>query len=154
VGALYFADGCFFQCLEGPADAVDALYARLHQDPRHRDLAVLGRSAVERASFAGWSMKFVPNAAAVRAVLDRHGLATFDPYRFAPAALDDMVALLVEGSEGGAAGSAPIVPTSGAPAPAVPMPVDRALTLARQARLLACAALVVSTISLVVVVAR
>jgi hypothetical protein len=149
VGALYFADGCFFQCLEGPADAVDALYARLHQDPRHRDLAVLGRSAVERASFAGWSMKFVPNAAAVRAVLDRHGLATFDPYRFAPAALHDMVALLVDGSEGAVAGTMP-----GSPAPIVRTPVDRSLAMARQARLLAWAAVATSMVSLVVALAR
>jgi hypothetical protein len=149
VGALYFGDGCFFQCLEGPAHAVDALYARLHHDPRHRDLVVLSRSDVDRPSYAGWSMKFVPNAVAVRAVLDRHGLASFDPYHFAPGAIDDMVALLVDGPEGALAGTTP-----GRPMPIVRTPVDPTLATARQARLLAWAALATSLVSFVVALAR
>lgn len=143
VGALYFADGCFFQCLEGPALAVDALYARLHQDPRHRDLKVLSRAAVEQASFTGWSMKFVPNASAVRSVLREHGLATFDPYHFAPAALADMVALLVEGSDPGAAATAGIAQTTNRPES-----IDAPAAVARQARGIAVAALVLSALSL------
>ena len=31
VGALYFGDGCFFQCLEGRAADVDHLYAALRE---------------------------------------------------------------------------------------------------------------------------
>jgi hypothetical protein len=42
VGALYYADGCFFQVLEGPRAAVDALYAKLH------GREVLGRYGVVR----------------------------------------------------------------------------------------------------------
>ncbi len=99
VGALYFADGCFFQCLEGPTDAVDALYARLHQDPRHSDLKVLSRNLINQLSFSRWSMKFVPNASAVRELLASHGLRSFDPYTFNPKVLADMVNLLLQGSE-------------------------------------------------------
>ena len=143
VGALYFADGCFFQCLEGPAEAVNALYARLHDDPRHRELKVLSRAVVERPSFAGWSMKFVPNASAVRGVMREHGLTTFDPYQFPPAALADMVELLVKGSDPG-------LPNTGgnAPGTAVSPPVDPALALARQARAFAAVAIVLSALSL------
>ena len=99
VGALYFGDGCFFQCLEGPAEAVDGLYGRLPNDPRHRDLIVLSREAITRLSFSGWSMKFVPNAAVVREVLTRHGLRTFNPYEFSPQMLSDMVGLLLSGPD-------------------------------------------------------
>ena len=143
VGALYFADGCFFQCLEGPAEAVDALYARLHDDPRHRDLKVLSRATVERPSFTGWSMKFVPNASAVRSVMREHGLTTFDPYQFPPPALAAMVELLVKGSDPG-------LPATGgnAPGTAVPVPVDPTLAVARQARATAVVALVLSALSL------
>jgi hypothetical protein len=143
VGALYFADGCFFQCLEGPPGAVDALYFRLHEDPRHRDLKVLSRADVEQPSFSGWSMKFVPNASAVRSVLREHGLATFDPYRFAPAALADMVALLVEGSDPGAAATAANAQTTNRPES-----IDASTALARQARAIALVALVFSALSL------
>ena len=142
VGALYFADGCFFQCLEGPAEAVDALYARLHDDPRHRDLKVLSRTAVQQPSFTGWSMKFVPNASAVRGVMREYGLTTFDPYQFPPPALAAMVELLVKGSDPG-------LPAAGGNAPgmAVPAPVDPALAVARQARGFALAAIVLSALS-------
>ena len=143
VGALYFADGCFFQCLEGAPEAVDGLYARLHDDPRHRELKVLSRAEVERPSFARWSMKFVPNASAVGSVLRAHGLETFDPYRFSPAALADMVALLVEGSDSGTAPHA-----GNAPATIGHAPVDRPLALARQARGLAVVAIVLSMLSM------
>ncbi len=143
VGALYFADGCFFQCLEGPTEAVDALYARLHDDPRHRDLKVLSRTTVERPSFTGWSMKFVPNASAVRSVMREHGLTTFDPYQFPPVALADMVELLVKGSDPG-------LPATGgnAPGTTVSAPVDPALALARQARGFALVAFALSALSL------
>lgn len=152
VGALYFADGCFFQCLEGPADAVDALYARLHDDPRHRDLEVLGRAVIERMSFAGWSMKFVPNAAAVRALLRRHGMASFDPYRMSPVAIADMVQLLVEGAADGAAEGADAPVASATPSSR--QPTDSSLAIARQARVLAGAALAVAVAGLGVALLR
>ena len=143
VGALYFADGCFFQCLEGPAEAVDALYARLHDDPRHRDLKVLSRTTVARPSFTGWSMKFVPNASAVRGVMREHGLTTFDPYQFPPAALAEMVDLLVKGSDPGLTRAEGNAPTTIQHAP-----VDPSLAIARQARGFAVVAIVLSALSL------
>ena len=138
VGALYFADGCFFQCLEGPTDAVDALYARLHQDPRHKDLKVLSRNAIDQLSFSRWSMKFVPNATAVRNLLTRHGLRNFDPYTFNPAMLTDMVNLLLQGTD---------VPISEAKAAPAAQNTD-AVAIARRAQILAAVALLMSLIAL------
>lgn len=134
VGALYFAEGCFFQCLEGPSDAVDRLYARLHQDPRHRDLKVLSRAVVDRPSFSGWSMKFVPNASVVRDLMSRHGLKSFDPYVFNPEALAAMVNLLVTGADV-ALPDGQRVAKSAPPEP---------LAVARRAQWLSAAALVIS----------
>ncbi|MBP1474511.1 BLUF domain-containing protein [Frateuria sp. MAH-13] len=82
VGALYFGDGCFFQCLEGPVAAVDGLCAALLRDPRHTDLRVLSRRAIEHTSFSAWSMKYVPLDAPMQSLLRQSGLARFDPYRF------------------------------------------------------------------------
>ena len=138
VGALYYADGCFFQCLEGPTDAVDALYARLHQDPRHKDLKVLSRNSIDQLSFSRWSMKFVPNASAVRDLLTRHGLRNFDPYTFNPAMLTDMVNLLLQGSD------VPVIEAKAAPAP----PNTDGVAIARRAQILAAAALLVSLVAL------
>jgi hypothetical protein len=138
VGALYYADGCFFQVLEGPRAAVDALYAKLHGDPRHRELKVLSQSAIQRLSFSGWSMKFVPQAAAVREVLGRYGVDRFDPYTLRPEALEDLVGLLVTGKPGEPAGA----DNKGKSTPVDPV--------ALQARWMALAALVVSFVALAV----
>lgn len=120
VGALYFGDGCFFQVLEGPAAEVDALYQRLHEDPRHDDLRVLAREVVQRRSFAGWAMKLVPNASEVRRLMARHGRATFDPYSFDADLLASMTQLLVLGPDARLAAEV-VTPAPGAPEPALGM---------------------------------
>lgn len=144
VGALYFAEGCFFQCLEGPAGAVDALYARLAQDTRHRDLAVLSRESIQQPAFSSWSMKYVPDASVVRQLLDRHRLPSFDPYSFDPATLSDMVGLLLSGPDA--------APATG-PGPAAPQLAGDALATARRAQWLAALALAASLVSLAVAIA-
>ena len=119
VGALYFGDGCFFQCLEGPADEVEALYQRLHADPRHHDLKVLSREVIARRSFSSWAMKLVPNASEVRRLMARHGRATFDPYSFDAQLLAAMNRMLVEGPDAKLAAEV-VTPPPGAPEPAGP----------------------------------
>jgi hypothetical protein len=99
VGALYYSDGCFFQCLEGPSDAVEALYAKLHHDKRHYDLKVLSRSPITQLAFTRWAMKFVPQASLVSDLLSRHRLDHFDPYSFSAQLQSDMVNLLVTGND-------------------------------------------------------
>lgn len=101
VGGLYFADGCFFQVLEGRHDQVEALYTRLQDDPRHRDLEVLDRRDIPRPAFQGWAMKHVPDAPEVRALMARHGRIGFEPYSFEPALVDAMVALLLGNADSG-----------------------------------------------------
>ncbi len=90
-GVLHFGEGCFFQYLEGPADSVDALYARICRDERHHDVQRLTRRPIASRRFEGWSMKFVAIERVVDEVLRRHRLSRFDPYRFTPAIIDDLV---------------------------------------------------------------
>ena len=99
VGALYFGDGCFFQCLEGRAEDVDRLYAALLRDPRHSDLQVLVRRPIERTSFATWAMKYVPLDAEMKALLRELGLSSFDPYRFDEATVARVLDLLGRGRD-------------------------------------------------------
>lgn len=99
VGALYFGDGCFFQCLEGRAEAIDALWASLQRDPRHSDLQVLSRQEIKRTSFRQWSMKYVPLDAPMRALLRQHGLSRFDPYRFDEATVTQILEMLRSGPD-------------------------------------------------------
>ena len=82
VGVLYFGDGCFFQCLEGAAEAVDTLYEKLLTDSRHTDLKVLSRKPIDSLSFSNWSMKHVPLEDEMTNLLKSQGLKTFNPYSF------------------------------------------------------------------------
>ena len=82
VGVLYFGDGCFFQCLEGSAEAVDTLYEKLLNDTRHKDLKILSRQSINALSFSNWSMKHVPLEDEMTKILKFQGLKTFDPYSF------------------------------------------------------------------------
>ena len=99
VGALYFGDGCFFQCLEGRTEDVERLYAALLRDPRHTDLKVLVRRPIERTSFAAWSMKYVPLDAEMKTLLRALGLQTFDPYRFDEATVTRVLEMLGTGRD-------------------------------------------------------
>ncbi|TGY87875.1 hypothetical protein E5163_13240 [Marinicauda algicola] len=55
-GALAYDRGRFFQYVEGPADAIDALVARLFDDPRHKRVTIRADEPVATRLFPDWSM--------------------------------------------------------------------------------------------------
>lgn len=55
-GILLFAEGNFIQALEGPKEALDATYARIAADPRHRQIIDLFRAPLLARNFPDWSM--------------------------------------------------------------------------------------------------
>ncbi|RYF57309.1 MAG: BLUF domain-containing protein [Comamonadaceae bacterium] len=55
-GGLAVLDEVFLQYLEGEDEQVDALFARISNDHRHRDVKVLERRAIARRMFGNWSM--------------------------------------------------------------------------------------------------
>jgi len=57
-GMLLYADGRFMQLLEGEDAVVEATFARVSLDPRHHDVVVTERAAIEARSFSNWSMGF------------------------------------------------------------------------------------------------
>ncbi|PZW48385.1 FAD-dependent sensor of blue light [Humitalea rosea] len=71
-GSLLFNDGCFAQILEGPAAALDRLFAAICADPRHSHVTVLQEvTATARAfpdtplSYIGPTLTLPPRGAAV-----------------------------------------------------------------------------------------
>lgn len=58
-GMLLYHRGGFMQALEGPQSRIDALYARIARDARHRNLIVVTRQPRARREFEAWSMGFV-----------------------------------------------------------------------------------------------
>jgi hypothetical protein len=57
-GVLCFCTNAhvFLQVLEGGRGAVSALYNRIAQDPRHRDVALLSYEEIGERHFSSWSM--------------------------------------------------------------------------------------------------
>lgn len=58
-GLLLYHDGNFIQALEGDRSAVQAILARIEQDPRHGRMLVLIQEEVEERAFGDWSMGYV-----------------------------------------------------------------------------------------------
>ena len=64
-GMLVFHDGAFLQALEGEKRAVNEIFARIQNDPRHGDLAVLYRGpGPEQRVFGEWSLGFADSSGA------------------------------------------------------------------------------------------
>jgi hypothetical protein len=57
-GILLHTEGSFFQVLEGDAEAIDSLYAKIARDRRHTSVVSIVREPIARRSFAEWSMGF------------------------------------------------------------------------------------------------
>lgn len=57
-GLLLYRDGNILQLLEGEKEAVERLFTRISDDPRHTGVIVLFRGEVPRREFPDWSMGF------------------------------------------------------------------------------------------------
>ena len=80
-GVLCYSAGFFLQVLEGGRAPVNALYNRIAQDPRHREVLLLSYEEVEERSFAGWSMGQANLSRLNPALVMKYSeTAVFDPY--------------------------------------------------------------------------
>lgn len=95
VGALYYANGVFFQCLEGEEAAIDRLLAQLQQDDRHTDLRVLSRLPIRERAFQDWEMKYAMLDREIRQFLREQHLGKFDPYKFTSPMTEALVKVLL-----------------------------------------------------------
>ncbi len=94
VGGLYYGNDCFFQYLEGDETEVRAVYEKIQQDPRHRNIKTLIEEPINRRTFTNWSMKYVPVANDVTRFLRENRLKRFDPFSFDRALCEQMIELV------------------------------------------------------------
>lgn len=57
-GMLLYKGGNFMQVLEGPDDAVEAVFEKIKKDPRHKDVSVISREQIQMRQFPSWEMAF------------------------------------------------------------------------------------------------
>lgn len=58
-GSLLCNDGCFAQILEGPAEALDRLFAAICADPRHSHVTVLQHGPAATRAFPDIPLSFI-----------------------------------------------------------------------------------------------
>jgi len=58
-GVLCEGQGVFLQVLEGERRKVTDLYARIHADPRHKDLELIHCECITQRRYGDWSMAHV-----------------------------------------------------------------------------------------------
>ena len=58
-GVLCQGQGVFLQVLEGERGKVTDLYARIHADPRHKDLELIHCEGISERRYGDWSMAHV-----------------------------------------------------------------------------------------------
>ncbi len=107
VGALYFGNGCFFQCLEGDERDLMSLYKVLESDTRHHDLRIILKKPIQQRSFGNWEMKYVPSGQEIENLLSSFGMNSFDPYQFSEPMIDKMLELLLKDAKQNRAYSVP-----------------------------------------------
>ena len=57
-GVLLHSEGNFFQVLEGDAEVIESLYAKIGRDKPHKNVVLIIREPIVSRSFADWSMGF------------------------------------------------------------------------------------------------
>ena len=57
-GLLCYSEGLFVQLLEGSAEALAGVYAKIQRDPRHYGVTLLRTGTAAQRCFAQWSMAF------------------------------------------------------------------------------------------------
>jgi len=67
-GLLIYDNGRFFQCLEGPADSLEMVWAAIQRDTRHTDVELLGNSPTTTRFFANWDMRLAQSLSSVNSV--------------------------------------------------------------------------------------
>ena len=94
-GVLYFSNNYFFQCLEGSQEAVNQLYNKIAEDPRHTNVQSLSVKRISERYFTNWSMKYVAVEESVKKLILDNGYNRFNPYDFNDSLIESMLRLFV-----------------------------------------------------------
>lgn len=80
-GVLYYAEGTYFQCLEGEKDQLEALFSNISQDSRHHQIQRFPDQSIEQIHFKKWSMKYVNQHGKITKLFKGMNLQKFQPHQ-------------------------------------------------------------------------
>mgnify|MGYP006202469355 CR=1 FL=1 len=87
----------FLQALEGPRDQVNALYNRLADDSRHKDLCILDYAEIDVRHYSNWSMGWAGAKQANRELFLKYSSSDrFDPFNMSAVQVAGLLQALSE----------------------------------------------------------
>lgn len=95
-GVLYYAEGIYFQCLEGEQHAVETLFQTISRDRRHQQIHRFPDRQIEQFQFKKWSMKYVQQHSKIRKFFNQLQMKQFLPQQLSPAQLGDFLQVLLK----------------------------------------------------------
>ncbi|ALH96211.1 BLUF domain-containing protein [Acinetobacter equi] len=93
-GVLYYADGSFFQCLEGENNTVRDLYDSILKDNRHQNVTLLKIDQIKSIKFENWTMKYVESSNPIKSFFKKLNFGSFVPEQLDFKQLDQTLDLL------------------------------------------------------------
>ena len=86
---LAYANGYFVQSLEGSAKNINAVFARIQKDERHREVYILLYSPIITRMFDSFEMHVITEDEITRKIFFKYSSgAAFNPYEFDPQAAE------------------------------------------------------------------
>ena len=98
-GVLYYAEGIYFQCLEGEKDQLESLFSNISQDPRHHQIQRFPDHTIEQIHFKKWSMKYVNQHGKITKLFKAMGLEQFQPHQLHAEQMSKFLHLLLKMEE-------------------------------------------------------
>ncbi|TCB70994.1 BLUF domain-containing protein [Acinetobacter sp. ANC 4216] len=100
-GVLYYAEGIYFQCLEGEKQQLEGLFSKISQDARHHQIHRFPDHAIEEIHFKQWSMKYVNQHGKITTLFKKMGLDKFLPHQLNHQQINQFLDLLLRMEESG-----------------------------------------------------
>lgn len=95
-GIFHSGNRYFLQCVEGPREAVEFIFKRNRDDDRHKNVELLSVEPIPERIFPENSMSHVGMRPHLVELLQRHGIAGFNPYRITPEILEEFLQMYLE----------------------------------------------------------
>lgn len=100
-GVLYYAEGIYFQCLEGEKQQLEGLFSKISQDARHHQIQRFPDHRIEQIHFKKWSMKYVNQHGKITTLFKKMGLDKFLPHQLNHQQINQFLDLLLRMEESG-----------------------------------------------------
>ncbi|MCU4597214.1 blue light sensor protein [Acinetobacter radioresistens] len=98
-GVLYYANGFFFQCLEGEKSQVEALFVKIQDDKRHHKIKLYRTVIIDEINFKSWSMKYVEKNTCIERFFHKRGKKNFQPLELLQEDIASLLEVLIDSIE-------------------------------------------------------